>query len=337
MNIIGKKLLLIGFVIILIIISLAVSYFYTGSMPSVFSEGFEIMTDTYNRNDILQKDKDGNIINSIPNGYYQISTDKYAKLPYGTMVGPLPMDGIIPEGYYIVNVTDSNNRNYTKMAKVPSGYIATLDKKDIMPITKGSAYSQLQTNSPTNNLQGDTTGTGMNDGSNVLDNKEYNPLNTDVLYHDEPTGKDDSQECTYVKDKSGNLVCLPNTLDNTLPTYYQPGSFIFSSSNYVPNYEDSVYLSISTGLSTVGNAYPTSSAMGGFCNAYIKNPLELEQKCLATDTNTCASTSCCVLLGGSKCVSGNASGPTMKANYSDPSISSKDFYYFNGMCYGNCK
>jgi len=43
-----------------------------------------------------------------------------------------------------------------------------------------------------------------------------------------------------------------------------------------------------------------------------------------------------VLLGGQKCVAGNENGPTMKANYSDFLVLNKDFYYYQGKCYGNC-
>jgi hypothetical protein len=47
-------------------------------------------------------------------------------------------------------------------------------------------------------------------------------------------------------------------------------------------------------------------------------------------------TSCCVLLGSSKCVSGNENGPIMKANYSDVFIPNREYYYYNGRCFGNC-
>ncbi len=420
-----KKLISIGFVLLLIGICLAISYFYAGSMPSIFSEGFEVInTDSYitmpedntsnNRytymyengkpedekkdtnpgtgnyfetvdgkfskypygpnvtdlpkiytsssttNDyakipngyyiVSMKKKDGTPITGmakVPYGYYRITATQYSKLPVGTQVGELPYNnGTIPQGYYVSNV-DVNQTNsdgtikydadgktplttsMRKLIKVPSGYEADLTKTSISPIKKTSAYALVQSGGPPNEMSTDTTKTN---------DKVYNPLNTDIIYHTDELsyGKDDSQTCTMVKDPEGKMVCLENQLGSTLPTYYQPGSFIFSSSNFVPNYEDSVYLSLSTGMSTVGKAYPTSSSLGGFCKSLINSPTELEQKCLATDATTCASTSCCVLLGGSKCVAGDASGPKMKANYSDPTLANKDFYYFNGQCYGNC-
>jgi hypothetical protein len=75
---------------------------------------------------------------------------------------------------------------------------------------------------------------------------------------------------------------------------------------------------------------------GGFCKQNANFPDLLEQGCNILDKNVCASTSCCVLLGGEKCVSGGEQGVTMKANYNEPSITNKDMYYYQGKCYGNC-
>lgn len=349
MDILTKKIISVGFVVLLIIICLAISYFYSGSMPSVFSEGFEIMTDTYDRP--KNKSADGTEVDDMsdfPHGMYRISInpEKFSRLPTGSLVGDPPYNTEIippyhniPYGYYIVKIYDNEKKTTNnKMAKVPSGYIATLDNADITPIKHSSQYTQLQTNGNTNSGNATVAGS-TSKTTNLLNNKEYNATDPNATYHLDEIKKDDSENCTYMKDATGAIVCVPFKVDGTLPTYYQPGSSQVASSNFVPNYEDSVYLSMSTGLYTVSNVLPsaTSSSMGGFCNAYIKNPTELEQKCLKTDVNTCASTKCCVLLGGSKCVSGNASGPTMKANYSDRTIPSRDFYFFNGMCYGNCK
>ena len=118
--------------------------------------------------------------------------------------------------------------------------------------------------------------------------------------------------------------------------YNQPGYFRFGPSNYVPNYEDSVYLSRLTGLSYAAPVVGTDSQFGGFCAFNQSNPGQTELECNKLDSNTCASTSCCVLLGGSKCVSGNEKGPTMKANFGDVYINNKDRYYYQGNCYGNC-
>jgi hypothetical protein len=126
-------------------------------------------------------------------------------------------------------------------------------------------------------------------------------------------------------------------------TYNEPGYFRFGPSSYVPNYEDSVYLSRLTNIdwktpvvdlaSTTGIS---GARLGGFCSFNKTNPTQTELECNKLDKNTCASTSCCALLGGEKCVAGNESGPTMKSNFSDIYIRNKDHYYHQGKCYGNC-
>lgn len=169
----------------------------------------------------------------------------------------------------------------------------------------------------------------------------YNMNNYDVQYHDDAAELKKETETPFLgtfmaKDINNRIISVPYTPSLTLPTYYQPGSFVFGSTNYVPNYEDSVYLSRTTGLSSVAKAYPSSEMYGGFCNYYANDQIKLEQICNQLDGNTCASVSCCVSLGGNKCVTGNEKGPLMKANYTDPSVINKDVYYYQGKCYGNC-
>jgi len=85
-----------------------------------------------------------------------------------------------------------------------------------------------------------------------------------------------------------------------------------------------------------GEQYTSAQDFMGFCEKYRDQPIELEKRCQAMDKNTCASTSCCVLLGGQKCVHGDEYGPTAKANYSDIFVTNRDYYYYKGMCYGVC-
>ena len=172
----------------------------------------------------------------------------------------------------------------------------------------------------------------------------YKSDNYDVQYHDteEDIIKQDDLDIElvkpiYVKDQSGNVVELPWTSVKGNTTYNEPGTFRYQSSNYVPNYEDSVYLSRLTGLSYTKPVYDTASQLGGFCSFNKNSNINTEMACLKLDKNTCASTSCCVLLGGSKCVAGNENGPSMKSNYSDTYLSNKDFYFYQGKCYGNCR
>lgn len=71
----------------------------------------------------------------------------------------------------------------------------------------------------------------------------YDPNNYDVQYHS--IGGDDtnfSENGTWLKNKDGKLEYvnwkgIPNN-----PVYFTPGSLRFSPSNYVPSYEDTVYM-----------------------------------------------------------------------------------------------
>ena len=138
-----------------------------------------------------------------------------------------------------------------------------------------------------------------------------------------------------VYDQQGNPVVIPYAAMQGTVTYYQPGSFPFGSSSYVPKYEDSVYLSRTTQLATTAPYVPSDGPLGA-CDAYKNLPSQQEEYCRSLDLNTCSSTSCCVLLGGAKCVAGNETGPIYKHNYGDYLLRNKDSYYYNGKCYGNC-
>ena len=142
----------------------------------------------------------------------------------------------------------------------------------------------------------------------------------------------------FVAKPDNTMVELKPTGDlGGAPTYYEPGTYKFGSATYVPSYEDSVYLSKTTGQSSVSTYLDKATMMGGACSYYKDHPDKLEEMCKSIDTNNCGAMSCCVLLGGAKCVSGNKSGPYNKLNYGDITVRDKDYYYHNGKCYGNCK
>ena len=175
------------------------------------------------------------------------------------------------------------------------------------------------------------------------DRIKYDSNKFDIQYHntiDDISKQNGVYDLSFgtmiVFDKYGNEIAIPYVPGQATPTYYQAGSFTYGASSYVPNYEDSVYLSRTTGMSSVGKIYPTTNMLGGFCNAAGASPDMIEQKCNQLTSDVCGSVSCCVLLGGNKCVSGNAQGPFMNANYSDPFVKNKDAYYYQGNCYGNC-
>lgn len=169
---------------------------------------------------------------------------------------------------------------------------------------------------------------------NEYDETKYNRNNLDITYHGDADVSDVSFGSITVLDKNGKKVTIPYVPGAALPTYYHPGSLRYGSKNYVPTYEDSVYLSRITGTNGIYFAQDSASQKAGFCNQPFSS--DIEKKCKALDPNVCASVSCCVLLGGNKCVAGDEKGPVMKSNYADPFIVNKDVYYYQGKCYGNC-
>jgi hypothetical protein len=265
----------------------------------------------------------------------------------GTLSDP-SLNDLIPDGYYLVNVNTKDFNGVTtttqKMARLPSGYNYTQPgskTKGIYPMTNAATYS--------NDIQGTTTGVPTIDATattaDYLNRTQYKNNNYDVQYHasvDSVKELNDNYGISFgqfwiVDPSTGKPKLMPGSAaTQPLPTYFQPGSYQFGASSYIPNYEDSVFLSRSTYMPTYTPVTNTASAMGGFCEQSKANPQLIEQTCGTIDLDKCASTSCCVLLGGSKCVAGNESGPTMKANYGDRTVVNRDVYYYQGKCYGNC-
>ncbi len=125
-----------------------------------------------------------------------------------------------------------------------------------------------------------------------------------------------------------------NTID-VPPIYYQPGSIMFNGGGPIPSYED-LYVSSVTNLTQVGFVDNAPYLSGGFCEKYAHDTVGLEKKCNSLSNDVCASTDCCVLLGGQKCVAGNVQGPLIQSNFSDVTVKNRDMYFHKGKCYGNC-
>jgi len=173
---------------------------------------------------------------------------------------------------------------------------------------------------------------------------KYNSNNYDVKYHpdeDEIANQGDlggvTMKSISVKDQTGNMVSLAYSSIQGNITYYQPGSFRYGPTSYVPYYEDSVLLSRANQkkISTTPT-YLTSVVKTDFCEFNKSNPDKIESICNSLSNNKCTNNSCCVLLGGQKCVAGNERGPSKQANYSDVLVVNKDFYQYREKCYGNC-
>ena len=70
-----------------------------------------------------------------------------------------------------------------------------------------------------------------------------------------------------------------------------------------------------------------------FCRKTNDSIDDLEQRCKKLDGYSCNQVDCCVLLNGTKCVSGGSSGPNFgwtKPNGQQRSKTKSDFYYYKG-------
>ena len=296
------------------------------------------MIDTNDKTKLIVDPKNEKMLNAVT--YYKNATDMQLKEgPYEEIPVPagqtLSESTLLPESDPITNISTKYYRiapfNDAKGVAVLSKYMM---KKAPTPLPKGYIM----------------------DGKNYLIfnpditeyafstfDSAYDASNLDTVYNEMPEAKteqinNDELGKYYSFDADGKLVREENTDTNFSPVlYYVPGAYKYGSSNYVPNYEDSVYLSRTTRLPQSTPVHNTASMLGGFCTQNKNDKFAIEEKCGALDLNTCASTSCCTLIGGQKCVGGNENGPTNPASYTDFALKNKDFYYYQGKCYGNCK
>ena len=170
-------------------------------------------------------------------------------------------------------------------------------------------------------------------------NIAYNADVLGVKYHDDPSKLSDPQRDVMIRGPDGKMIKWSDAVKIDA-RYNNSGYSRYSPTNYVPEYEDSVFLSrfssYTVNAPVVDYGFGLGPDKSGFCKASESNPSETETQCNKLDANTCAATSCCALLGGTKCVAGDESGPINKSNYSDISVAERDYYYFQGKCYGNC-
>jgi len=231
---------------------------------------------------------------------------------------------LVPKGLYIdpnnVSAVPNSPQTFSIVPSRPSG-LRTLNVQSPPPAgARGAAAAAINPDA----------------------SRQYDPGNLNVQYHDnaediqKQVGQDPSANLINVLDASGNLTQIPlsQTMSNT--TFYGSNNLVYNPANYVPTYEDTVYFSKLTGLGYQFPIYGTDSQWGGFCSYNHGNPDKIEEKCNTLDGDTCAATSCCVWLGGKKCVAGNQNGPTMKSHYYDSDVTNRSKYFFGGRCYGNC-
>jgi hypothetical protein len=81
-----------------------------------------------------------------------------------------------------------------------------------------------------------------------------------------------------VKDQNGNIIILPRANAQDMVTYYEPGEFQYGASTYVPNYEDSVYLS-SVGYRTMFDGNSSAKGCDSMCQAYNEFKTKMSKYC----------------------------------------------------------
>lgn len=147
------------------------------------------------------------------------------------------------------------------------------------------------------------------------------------------------QNMIQILANDGKKKDIPMEKTQNLPTYFSPGTYPFGTANYVPIYADSILLSNKHNKNSslhVTELHDTPDMIAGFCQQERNNHMKIEETCMGMNKNQCASSQCCILLGGSKCVAGNEQGPTNISHYNDTLLKNREYYYYQGKCFGNC-
>jgi len=285
-------------------------------------------------------------VSGIPDGYYQVSQGYMAVLPPGMKP---KITNVNPDGTFVYDMGYVNENAFYELrfeinptaTKLPGGTYLTTTPGMIAVLPYGKIPNGFDKPGYVDNPNLiSSTGQFGN-----LQNMKYTDLsgNYDIQFRqddEELLKKDymfsDSVGSITVLNASGEYVVIPRASVQGDLTYNEPGAFKYGGQSYVPDYEDAIYLSRVAKSNLKPDFYTPTDMQRGFCEFNRDMPEKVEEHCNNLDKNACGSTSCCVLLGGAKCVSGNARGPTNRVHYSDVFIRDKDYYYYQGKCYGNC-
>ena len=196
--------------------------------------------------------------NSLPPGFYFLTDASLAVLPPNMKpkIKSIDFSGT-PSSIRIYYDTGyvSETEYYNSQYK-PANYPSTLPEEVYYTDKSHTLISFL----PYGEIQDKSKGYGKTKNPNLfLSTKNFNYTtsnyrdvsnNYDTIFHDEPETiikQHSLYDLEYgevrVKDQSGNVIILPKTNSQGSVTYYQPGEFPFGAAKYVPNYEDSIYLS----------------------------------------------------------------------------------------------
>lgn len=282
----------------------------------------------------------------IPDGYYQVSQGYMAVLPPSMKpkITNVNMDGTFVYDMGYINENAFYELQFAidpKATMLPPGTYLTTTPGMIAVLPYGKIPNGFDmpgyVDNP--NLISSTGNFGQLQNAKYTDlsgtyDMQFHESDEDLMKKDYMFG--DQVGAITVLNPSGEYMVIPRASVQGDLTYNQPGAFKYGGQSYVPNYEDAVYLSRVSKQDLKPEYYTPTDIQRGFCEFNKDMPEKVEEHCNKLDKTACGSTNCCVLLGGAKCVSGNKQGPRNRAHYSDVFIRDKDYYYFQGKCYGNC-
>ena len=131
--------------------------------------------------------------------------------------------------------------------------------------------------------------------SSFTNTPSYNANVSNVKYHDDPSKLSDPQRDIMIKGPDGKMIKWSDAVKIDA-RYNNSGYSRYSPTNYVPEYEDSIFLSRFSSYTAKAPVVDYGFGLGpdksGFCKASESNPSETDIKCNKLDANTCAATSC---------------------------------------------
>ena len=231
----------------------------------------------------------------LPDGFYFDSEESLAVLPpnMSPNVGNINFSGTPAKIQYFYNNGYVSETQYYEKKYIPANYPKSLPSEVYYVDPSKSFVSFLKYGEIADNKVGygktgnprinqNTTNFNYNTSNyrdNVKDNynAEFHDKMEDIVKQNKMY--DLRFDLTRVIDQCGNMVSLPKTMSQGSVTYYQPGEFPFGAAKYVPNYEDSVYLS-SLGYRTMfGNGNASGSSCGAMCKAYNDFKTKMDKYC----------------------------------------------------------
>lgn len=240
----------------------------------------------------------------MPEGFYKISDASLAVLPPNMMpaINRIDFKGDVPPviWYYYDNGYISQQMYYAKQFKGPyTKAPASLPTEMYYVDASKSILSFL----PYGQIADASNGYGMipNPKLNLktttfnFATSNYRDIsnNYDTQFHDSVDDirkQNDMYDLSFgqmrVLDQNGNMIILPAAGAQSSVTYYHPGEYPFNASKYVPNYEDSVYLSNVGNRTAFGknddDAYQQKKTT---CSAYAKMKAKMDDYCGGLGSN----------------------------------------------------